>query len=138
MGTYGGYNVNTLFTFPAVDELYLIKSECEARLGNVSMAMTDLNTLLVTRWKTGTFIPFTAANADDALPVILTERRKELVMRGVRWTDLRRLNTDARFASTITHVYNGQVYLLPPNDPKYVWPIPDDEILYSGIPQNVR
>jgi len=138
VGTYYGYSTNTQFSGPAVDELYLIKAECEARTGNVQGAMDDLNALLVTRWKTNTYIPFTAVTSDDALNIILTERRKELIMRGVRWTDLRRLNSDPKYAVTITHVYNGQAYLLHPNDPKYVWPIPDDEILYSGIAQNLR
>ncbi len=138
IGTYDGTNQNAFFTAPAVDELYLIRSECYARTGNISAAMNDLNTLLITRWKNGTFVPYTAADMNDALTKILTERRKELIMRATRWTDLRRLNKDPRFATTLTKIYNGTVYTLPPNDNKYVYPIPDDEILYSGIAQNPR
>jgi hypothetical protein len=122
----------------ATDEIYLIRAECNARLGNTSAAMTDLNTLLITRWKTGAFIPYTAASADDALKQILTERRKELLYRGLRWTDLRRLNKDSRFAITLTRNLSGTIYTLPPNDVRYAWPIPDNEIQLSGIPQNVR
>jgi hypothetical protein len=137
-GTYDGVSRNYLFTAPAVDELYLIRAECNARLGNANAAMSDLNTLLQKRWITNTFVPLTATDANSALLKILTERRKELVMRGTRWSDLRRLNKDPRFASTIQRIYNGQVYTLAPNDNKYVWPIPNDEILYSGITQNPR
>lgn len=137
-GSYDGTSRYQFFAAPAVDEIYLIRAECYARTGNTDAAMQNLNTLLVTRWKTGTFTNFTAADADAALKLILTERRKELVMRSVRWTDLRRLNKDSRFATTITKIYNGVIYTLLPNDNKYVWPIPDDEILYSGIAQNPR
>ena len=138
IGSYDGVISVFKFAAPAVDEMYLIRAECYARGGNVAMAMSDLNSLLVKRWKTGSFVPYTANSPDDALIQILKERRKELVMRGTRWADLRRLNTDPRFAVTIKRVVNGQTYILVPNSNAYAWPIPDDEILYSGIPQNPK
>jgi len=122
----------------ATDEMFLIRAECNARKGNTAAALSDLNTLLQKRWKTGTFIPLAAANANDALAIILTERRKELVFRGLRWTDLRRLNRDTRFAVTLTRVLNGTNYTLLPNSTLYVYPIPDNEILNNPIPQNPR
>ena len=122
----------------ATDEVYLIRAECYARTGKASAALKDLNTLLVTRWKTGTYIPYSANTADQALTEILTERRKELLFRGLRWTDLRRLNKDSRFAITLTRSYNGVTYSLPPNDQRYAMPIPDNEITNSGIQQNQR
>lgn len=123
----------------ANDELYLIRAECYARQSNVQAAMADLNSLLITRWKTGTFVPFTAANADDALNQILKERRKELVARcNLRWADLKRLNLDSQHAVTLTRVQNGVTYTLPPNDPRYALLIPQTVIQDSGIPQNPR
>ena len=80
----------------------------------------------------------TASGTDDALKKILTERRKELLLRGIRWTDLRRLNYDSQFATTLTRVVNTQIITLMPNDNRYVYPIPNDEILYSGVTQNPR
>jgi len=135
-GTYSG---NTgMFAGTATDEVYLIRAECYARQGDAASAMADLNTLLATRWKTGTYVPFTAADADSALGIILTERRKELVGRGLRWGDLKRLNTDNRFATTLKRIINGQTYTLAPGSPNYVLPIPDNELHTSGIPQNPR
>ena len=136
VGTYDpqGYDYAGL----ATDEVYLIRAECNARQGNLTNALNDLNTLLVKRWKPGAFIPYTAGTADQALALILSERRKELVFRGLRWTDLRRLNKDNRFALTLIRRVNGTVYSLPPNDPRYAWPIPDNEISTSGIQQNPR
>jgi hypothetical protein len=123
----------------ATDEIYFIKAECLARKGNVTEAMNVLNTVLETRFKTGSFMPLTATNADDALDKILTERRKELLMRGLRWTDLRRLNQDQRFSKTLTRYIKGQTYTLPPNDLRYTWPIPEEVInLNPGMLQNPR
>lgn len=122
----------------ATDEIYLIKAECQARAGSVSDAMSTLNALLKTRWVTGTFQPYTATSQSDALNQILQERRKELLMRGTRWTDLRRLNKDPKYAITLSRTINGVTYTLPPNDPRYALPIPDIEIQLGGLTQNQR
>lgn len=127
-----------LFNGLATDEVYLTRAECYARTGNVSAAMTDLNALLVTRWKTGTYTNMTATSADDALSKILVERRKELIMRSTRWTDLRRLNQDSRFAITLERNVNGKIYTLPSNDLRYTLEIPEQVILNSSITQNPR
>lgn len=129
---------SALFSGVATGELYLIRAEGHARAGNIVAAMNDLNTLLVKRFKTGTFQPVTAANAQIALDIVLQERRKELLRRGLRWTDLRRLNKETRYAVTLKRVINGQEYLLPPNDVRYVLPIPDYIIQANGIAQNPR
>jgi starch-binding outer membrane protein, SusD/RagB family len=120
----GDYSGNYAFTGIAVDELYLLRAEGNARLSNTADALADLNTLLVKRYKSGTFVPRTAVDAGDALAQVITERRKELVMRGCRWTDLRRLNTDSRFAVTLSRKLLGVSYTLPPNDSRYTLQIP--------------
>lgn len=141
-GTYGfkgSYTAGSmLFSGIATDEVYLIMAECKARKNDVSGAMQDLNTLLVKRWAVGTFIPYSAATADEAVTKVLTERHKELLFRGLRWSDLRRLNKEPNRAITLTRDIGGTIYTLPPNDPKYVLPIPDYIINASGIQQNPR
>lgn len=122
----------------AVDEIYLNRSECAARLGKYEQAKADLNTLLIKRFKKGTYIPLTSSDPKAILKVIIEERRKELLYRGLRWTDLRRLNKDEATAVTLRRNLSGQIYTLPPNDLRYVLPIPANEILASGIPQNPR
>lgn len=134
-GNYEPANDGTLFIGLAVDELYIIRAECYARAGNVTAAMADLNVLLRNRWD-HTFTDLIASNAEDALVKILAERRKELLMRGQRWTDLRRLNKDTRFAVTLSRP--DQMVTLPPNDNRYVLAIPTEVIQNSGIPQNPR
>lgn len=138
-GSYAGSNYfDVPFIGIAADEQYLIKAECSARLGQTGAAMDALNTLLVQRWKTNTFIPLTANSADSALRLVLQERRKELIGRGMRWLDLRRLNRDPRFSITLTRSIGGIQYSLPPNDPRYTFYIPDIVIKSSGIQQNTR
>lgn len=130
------------FTGIATDEIYLIRAECLARGGKITEAMTDLNDLLRTRWKknpdgTTTYIDQTAATKEEALETILLERRKELCFRGLRWTDLRRLNKEGANI-TLHRIVEGKEYSLPSNDPRWVLPIPPDEIALSGINQNNR
>lgn len=119
-----------------VDEQYLIRAECNARSGNLQIAVDDLNTLLIKRFKSGTYIPYTV-NSLDILGVILKERRKELVMRGLRWTDLKRFNLEGANI-TLRRTANGINYELKPNDKRYALEIPQDVIAISGIEQNPR
>lgn len=121
----------------ATDEVYLIRAECFARQGNTEQALKDLNTLLIRRWKTGAFVPFTASDAQEALSIILKERRKELLMRGLRWMDIKRFNKEG-YNITLTRIINGAIYTLPPNDLRYALPIPDDVITQSSMQQNLR
>lgn len=133
-----GYSANTTaFTGLATDEIYLIKAECAARRSETPVALYFINSLLIKRYKTGTFIPLTAATPADALEIVLTERRKELPRRGLRWSDLKRLNKEGANI-TLSRELNGETYTLAPNDPRYIFPIPDDEIIFSGIDQNIR
>jgi tetratricopeptide (TPR) repeat protein len=132
----GSYNP---YSGIATDEVYLIRAESYARLGQVQNAMNDLNTLLVKRYTTNTYTPYNIATADSALKVILLERRKELIFRGLRWTDLRRLNTYPEFAVVLTRLSEGNTYTLSPGDPRYTWLIPDPVINANpGMEQNSR
>lgn len=116
----------TYFTGLAFDELYLIRAECKARLNNVSEAMQDLNHLLRHRYdNTKPFIEKIAVNEKQALDIILLERRKSLIFRGLRWVDIKRLNKEGYNISIIRNIA-GKEYILPPNDPKFVFPLPDD------------
>lgn len=135
-----GYNGNGLYPFTglATDELYLIKAECLARRNETQSAMDKLNQLLILRFdKSKTYRAVTASSPADALTKVLLERRKELVWRGLRWHDLKRLNKEGANI-TLSRTLNGSTYTLPPNDPRYVFPIPNDEIALSGIAQNPR
>jgi hypothetical protein len=135
----GSYNGGVYpFGGLATDEVYLIRAEGRARAGDISGAMDDLNTLLSTRWKVGTYTNFTASPAKEALDTILLERRKELAFRGLRWTDLRRLNKEGANI-TFTRNLNGTFYYLRPTDSLlYTLPIPPDVLASSHMAPNKR
>lgn len=138
-GSYSGaLSGSSFFSGVATDELYLIRAEAHARLNDKDKALADLNSLLIKRYKTGTFSPRTAENAETALKLVLTERRKELVGRGMRWRELRRLNLEERFAVTLAKSYNNENITLLPNAIRYIFPIPDAEVSLMGLVQNER
>lgn len=134
-GNYNGAS-NIKFAGIGLDEVFLTKAECQVRLGRRSDGLTDLNSFLVTRYKSGLFIPRTASTDNEALAIILGERRKELINRGLRWLDLKRLNVDPRFSKVLRRTLKGVEYVLPPNDPRYTFPIPGYIIALNGIQQN--
>lgn len=122
----------------ATDEVYLNRAESRARLGDVYGAMEDLNKLLIKRYSTGNFTPLRVANQRETLDVVLLERRKELVFRGLRWGDLRRLNQDADRAETLRRIIGDTEYRLSPHSPNYAFPIPINEVLMNNLFQNER
>jgi len=134
----GSYSSNTLtfFTGIAVDEVLLMRAECLARVGNTDRAMSDLNQLLEKRWVNG-FTPLTAGSAEEALELVLTERRKELIFRGLRWMDIKRLNKEGRNI-VIRRKIGSAIVELPPNDNRYALPLPSDIINQTQMPQNPR
>lgn len=134
-GSYSEYH--NLFTGISVDEVILMYAEAAARKGLTAEAMTALNKLLEKRWKTGTFTPLSAGSPAEALTIILLERRKELLMRGLRWMDIKRLNKEGANI-TPKRILSNQVYELPPNDLRYALPLPEVVLQRSGMPQNPR
>jgi hypothetical protein len=122
----------------ATDEVYLNRAECKARLGDPEGALVDLNALLVNRYLKDHFSPLDLISVSDVLGKVLEERRKEMVFRGTRWTDLRRLNQDSQRAITLKRVLGNNEYFLPPNSPRYTYPIPLNEVARNNWEQNER
>lgn len=89
------------------------------------------------RWKTGTFVPFTASTSSGALATILAERRKELMMRDLRWMDIKRLNKEGA-GITLKRIVAGQPYQLQPNEPRFALPLPAYVLALTGMQQNPR
>lgn len=137
-GTYDGRYNDFIFSAAAVDELYLVKAECLVRLDQVAEGLDYLNMLLEKRWVAGTYIPATNLNKNDALRLVITERKKELIFRSTNWLDMKRFSMEPAFAKTFRRYFNNQEFLLEPGSLLYAWPIPKHEILNSGIAQNSR
>lgn len=138
-GFKGSYNENRyFFSGLAVDEIYLIIAECEARNGNLQIALNFLNTLLKNRYEKDKFIPIQILNKNKLLEVVLMERRKQLIFRGLRWADLKRLNNEEHFKNILIRDFGEVTYVLEPNDPRYVFALPDEVIQRNNMEQNNR
>ncbi len=106
-----------------VPEMMLIKAECLARANDAAGAVNLLNTLCATRILNYSNLS-TNVSADQALNFVLDERRRELMFKGIRLFDLKRLNLDPRFKKDIVRRdANGQTLVtLPAGSPNYLIP----------------
>lgn len=123
-------------------EVLLIRAESNARLGNISASMNDLNYLRLNRFDTTDpqIVNLTANSTEEAIEHALDERRRELVFKGRRFFDMKRLNAvdDANLGITRTSL-DGIEVSLPSNDLRWAMPIPPVEILLNPqITQNPR
>ncbi len=136
----GSYDQSTILFFGiTTSEMYLIKAETACRIGKYEEARQTMNTLLRSRWdKNKTFNPVIESDSELLLRIILNERRKELVFRGRRWSDLKRLNLESRFQATLKRIVGDKTYILPPNDLRYAYRISETVLELSGIDQNKR
>lgn len=137
-GTGSTGSSSGLFSGLAADEVYLVKAEAHVRLGNVKEALTTLNFLLSKRYRKEDFVPVTETSTLRLLQIIMIEKRKELIGRGKRWSELRRVNMEPATAQTLKREINGQNYSLLPNDNRYTFPIPQAEISLNPMEQNPR
>lgn len=137
-GTYAAVVNGLRFCGTTTAEMYLIRAECYARNNMITEAMNDVNTLLRKRWNDSIpFKPYQAITKEQALNSILADRRKELVFRGLRWSDIRRLNVLGQ-QITLKRYIGDQWYTLSPGNSRFVYPIPEQEFIKNPIPQNVR
>lgn len=135
-GSYSGSH--DFFVGITSGELYIILAECLVRLGRSEEAKTVMEEFLKMRYVGDMTLNIETSNSGAMLKWVLEERRKELVYRGLRWSDLRRFNKDERLSKTLVRNLGGQRYELPSNDLRYVYPIPQSIIDFSGIDQNPR
>lgn len=134
----GNYTASASVRFGGIttNELYLMLAECSAFLEDVPGAMDALNVLLKKRWDIKQeFKPLTARDKREALSIVRQERRKELLIRNMRWIDIKRYNKEGEHI-VLRRKMDGVEYILQPNAPYYALPLPADIVEMTGIPQN--
>ena len=153
MSVYMFFSSNQIPTGPTTAEMYLVKAECQARLGQYEEAMRTVNLLRAKRMEPGEWVYLHADNVEDAVLQILDERRREMPF-AQRWYDLRRLNTNAEafddagevirqfYPVTETQINTEAeliTYTLKKGSRRYALPIPENEIELSNgaLEQNV-
>lgn len=86
------------YTILRFSELYLVRSEAEAEMGNLTEALEDLNTIR----RRANIKDFEANNKEAILESIYHERRVELFCEtGHRWFDLKRTGTINKVLGTL-------------------------------------
>jgi hypothetical protein len=129
-------------------EMVLAAAEANARLGNLTPALTLLNSVRNRSLSSPSTQAYTAASfatQNDLVRAILKERRIEFICEGKRWGDIHRLLNDdvaptsgipakvpngfpASTRYTIGVPYNGPLtQAIPSTDRRYLWPIPLQE-----------
>jgi hypothetical protein len=111
MRCYGRYN-NMGINIP---DIYLLKAECESRLGDLNNAVAGLVAFRKTRMQkdvaAAADIPANIASDKVALTkYILEERIREFATSGERWWDMRRLSVDDTYKTTlgmVHHIYDA-------------------------------
>lgn len=107
-------------------EIILIAAECHARAGSqedLQEAARLYN--LLRKHRISNYSDVTFNSADEALAKILDERRREFPFQSTfRYTDLKRLNREPAHAKVVTHTANGMTWTLPPNDNRWIIPVP--------------
>ena len=136
MGSYSGSF--SYFTGFAVDEILLHQAECYARINEGGKALQTLNKLRKHRIQANAYSDLTSSDSQEILKWVLEEKKKELVLRGVRWEELRRLNKENKFKKTLTRKVGNMDYELVPDSKKWTWPLPLEAIQSGGYIQNER
>lgn len=124
-GTHS-HSIQWLFSGLTTAELYLIRAECRARNSELQAAMNDLNRLLKSRWDAS--IPYLekiGGSKESVLKMVLDERRKELAMRGIRWSDIKRLNREGHEIQ-LTRKVGDETFVLQPQSEGFILPLPRD------------
>ncbi|MEJ2901725.1 RagB/SusD family nutrient uptake outer membrane protein [Pedobacter panaciterrae] len=122
---------------PTVPEMMLIKAEYLARNANAAGAMQMVNALRKKRFLPADYVDLSAGNPNEALRIVIEERRREFFCRMLRWWDMRRLKDDPMFRRTYTRTLNGSTFTLDPSSDRYTFQISPYQIQLSPeIEQN--
>lgn len=132
-GSY--YGNTTSFSGLASDEVFLILIECNIHLGRHQRARDLLEKFQKKRYNNVQIdIP-----DDMLLDALFNERRKQLMFRGLRWEDLRRLNfTLGKNHNIVRPKIEEHEYILEAKSLKYIWPLPNSAVELGGLEQNIR
>ena len=110
-------------------EQYLIRAEAHCQKGSYAAASTDLSTLRQTRFTSGGSI---SVNSGNWLETISDERVRELYMEGFRLHDLKRWGKGFERTPQTHSQSEGSSLKIEANNPLFVWPIPNHEIVSPG------
>jgi len=137
-GNYAAVGGGNEFNGITSAEILLTRAECMLRIGNEIDACKDLVKFINNRYANsdGNF-DLDNMSKEELLLFTLNERRKELIFRGLRWIDLRRLSFEDGFDIQLERLLNEKEYHLSKQDLQiFAHLIPLEVIERSDIQQN--
>ncbi|MOA49307.1 SusD family protein [compost metagenome] len=84
--------------------------------------MQLVNTLRKKRIVAELYADLSATTEEQAMAYIRRERNNEFFGTGMRYWDLRRFNTEPKYAKTLTKVYNNEALSLAPTSHLWIMP----------------
>ena len=114
-----------------IGDVYLMAAECKVRLGDAQGGMDLVNALRDSRIVSNT--PLTASSREEALRLVLEERRRELYNHSVeRLIDIKRLAKEASTRVEVRHELPGGVTVeVDGNDSRLVLPVPPSVLRFN-------
>lgn len=136
-GDYTKSSADARFNGLTTAETWLTLAECYIRIGKIEDALNTINHFRKHRYETASYTDVDVDNKEELLILVLQERRKELIMRGVRWMDLRRLEPTYMPTEEIKRKIDDVIIEKSYEELKNVaFLIPQDVINRSSVAQN--
>jgi len=124
----------------SVAEMRLIIAEAAARANDLTTAIQQLDQVRKYRFKTADYVKYDPANPiqEEVLQKVLSERAFEFPYCGIRWFDMRRLDSEGRMPEVNRYDGSGNIIAtLSPGSPKYTLQIPVQVLYFNpDWPQN--
>lgn len=137
VGDYAKASSGTKFCGLTTAEVILIQAECMVRGNDLAGARNSIDRLLKMRYTHSAIPNIGGMNQTDLLKFVLEERRKELLFRGLRWSDMRRLSVEELGADRWERDMVSETFVMTKERLKdFAYKIPELVIEQSGIEQN--
>lgn len=140
--TYYRRTLSGMFNYGGITtvEVYLIKAECLARAGQISDALTLLNTVRKTRIQPTSYQDIATTDKTTAINAILRTKYNELILTIIPFADARRLNAEGVYKFSLSKTADGTNYNLASDSHLWTMPFPQGATNNPGngtITQNV-
>ena len=121
-----------------VAEMKLIIAENAARTNDLTVALRQLNEIRINRFAPANYRALASGNQNEVFQWVIRERRFEMPMNGMRWFDMRRLDSEGLMPAVVRIDQSKNVIAtLAPKSPRYTLQIPLNGIVFNpGMPNN--
>lgn len=134
-GDYGKGSSSQKFCGLTTAEVWLTSAECNIRLNKIEEAVEDMHHFIQHRY-IATDHRLETMEKEEFLHFVLDERRKELIFRGVRWFDLKRLTSEeSRVDRLVRKIEGNEITISIEQLKEFRFALPQSVIDATGIEQ---